>query len=539
MDPKFDFSAFSDAQIATAYDKAAAAGDWSNALMIKSEMDKRSAKPTAQTNMTEQAMSGLYEGLASGFGAPVDIVGAGLRKLGAPVPEDAFGGSESIKRGLGLLSGGQAIAEAGPQTQGQRIVRGAAESIGGSVPATLGMIGAGAQLATKGTGTAWDAFKSLLKSGAEEAKSAPAAYAATEAAISGSGGAARGAVETSFPDNPTAQTIAEFLGAIGGAAAVKTASRLASKATNAAMTPEDLKSTAGDMYNAIRTSNVVLPPSATGAIHQNVVNVLDDAGALHMVGNKVSVAQDYPKVSSAYELLKLYAGKDMDAKRVLTIRQSIANRMNDAEGTERRLLRLMLKQFDAETGNLSPDIKAANALYSRAMKAEQIGDMMDVARLNASRYSQSGIENAIRQEFRALAKAIVRGTETGWTPDEVTQINRIVEGGSMENIARFAGKFSPKGVVSAATSLGVPFSAAMKVTGDPYVSGAVAAGVGATGKAGELTAAALQKENVNALMQSILQGRNMTPAAQDKLRAALTAYLAGQAGQAGANFTAQ
>ena len=219
----------------------------------------------------------------------------------------------------------------------------------------------------------------------------------------------------------------------------------------------------------------------------------------------------------------------MTGANILRMRQAISGRLADAQGTEKNLLRNMLRQFDEYTGEVAPTIKTANALYARAMKADQLEEMMELAKIRAGQYSQSGMENAIRTEFRQLARRIVKGQELGWTPDEVQQIMQIAEGGTMENVARFVGKFAPRGVVSAGVTMGLPYSAAMQVTGDPYVSGAAALGVGAVGEAGSQVAAQLQQGNVDRLMKSILQGRNLSRPAEARLRAALTAYLGGQA----------
>jgi hypothetical protein len=542
---ELDLSQFPTSKIETAFQRALDNGDMPSALMFKAELDKRSKTSTpsqigGDTGIVEQGLSGLYEGLASGAGAPVDIIGAGLRKIGVNVPEDAFGGSESIKRGLGLLSGGQAISDVAPQTQAQRIVRGAGEAIGEALPAAATIATAGPKAVASAAPTLYNTGKRLLAGAREEAATAPAAYYGTEAVMSGAGGAAGSTVEQAFPENPTAKMVAEFLGATAGGAVSNVGNRLLQAKPSGPLTAQELKQVAGDIYDSVKTSDVIVEPQQTANIFTNAAKFLDDEGLIDVTRGKVTVDDDFPKLKSVYEDIKAYAGKPLEAKRALAIRKSIARRLNDTttQPSERMLLRRVLTQFDEQIGDLAPEIKSANAIYSRAMKADHLDDMMEIARLDASRYSQSGVENAIRQQFRNLAKSIVRGKELGWTQDEVSQINQIAEGGTMENIARFIGKFSPEGVVSAGVALGGPFSAAYKITGEPITSAAVAGMVGATGKAGKMTAAALQKQNVDKLLQSIVQGRNVSKPVENRLRAALTAYLMSQGVSAGSELAA-
>jgi len=176
----------------------------------------------------------------------------------------------------------------------------------------------------------------------------------------------------------------------------------------------------------------------------------------------------------------------------------------------------------------TPEIKVANSMYARAMKAEQVEELRELAGMRAT--AQNGdMENALRTEFRILLRRIVKGQEQGWSREEVDQLKQIVEGGSAENMARFVGKFSPTGVVSLGVSAGLPYSAVYGATRDPALASAAAGATMTAGFAGKQAGAALQQQNIDRLYQSIVQGRNMSPAAQMRLRAALTSYLAGQA----------
>jgi len=77
---------------------------------FRQNMPTEQAAP--QRGLAEQAMAiptqaaaGVNDRLADVLGAPVDLAGKGLRAIGVPVPEDAFGGSASIRSGIRSLTG--------------------------------------------------------------------------------------------------------------------------------------------------------------------------------------------------------------------------------------------------------------------------------------------------------------------------------------------------------------------------------------------------------------------------------------------------
>jgi hypothetical protein len=524
-----DFSKILTVDLEKALKKAIDAEDMANALLFEAELKKRASENGADTNMVEQGVSGLYEGLAKGAGGPVDLLTAGLNKLGANI-ENPVGGRESIESLFQALSNQKAISEVEPQTAAQRIARGTGQVLGETVPATTAIVAAGPKALSMASDTTYAAFKNALAQVRGEATKAPVAFAATEASTAVGGGLAEKSVAEVLPDNPTAQMVANILGAVAGGKVSEVPERLMQSKVTGPLTAEELKQEAGRLYDRQREQGLSAQPEVTQAIESDVFSYLDQAGYLAPVkgSNRVIVATDYTKLRPVYKMLEAYAEKGMTAANIQTLRRSIAGRMRDAKGEERNALRNVLRIFDENTAQLAPEIKVANAMYARAMKAEQIEDLQELASTTAQS-ANGDMENALRQEFRGLLRKIIRGTEKGWSKDEVDQLKQIVEGGSAENMMRFIGKFKPRGVVSAGLGAGVPFGLAMNVTGDPIVSGTVAGGVAATGYAGQAAGAALQQQNIDRLYQSIVQGRNMTPAAQMRLRAALTSYLAGQA----------
>ena len=375
-----------------------------------------------------------------------------------------------------------------------------------------------------GAPTAWNAFKNVIAEVRGQAAKAPAAFAASEGTMSAASGASGTAVEEIFPENPTAKMIAELLSAGAGAVGVRTAERIFTKTPKGPLSADDMANAAGKLYDDQIENGLSAQPDVTAPMVDNIFKRLDMQGIILPDGK---VDPEYGKINNIVQI-EQYAKNGMTGAQILRMRKIITGRINDSEGSQKNALRNILREFDTATAEIAPTIKTANALYSRAMKADQMEEMAALAKSRAA--SQNGdFENALRTEFRMLHRRIIKGQEAGWTEAERQEIGRIVEGGPLENMLRFVGKLSPKGAVSISASVGLPAALAMQVTGDPYIAATVAGGVAGTGLAANRAAGAVQMSNVDRLMQSMLQGRNLSKPAEDRLRAAATAYLAGQA----------
>lgn len=528
-----NLSRFTDADLESAAQKALANEDYANALLFENELAKRAKKVEKEANKTslgEQALTGTYEGLARGLGAPVDILTSGYEALTGREIERPIGGAQSLRDLFQALSGGEAMTDVAPQTTAQRVVRGGTEAVGEAIPAAATLALAGPKAAVAAAPSLYQGAKGALAQVRTEAAKAPGMFAGTEAATAFGAGVAGRAVEEVLPDSPTAQMVGEIIGAIGGAKTAGIADRLMTKAPTGPMSAADMKAEAGRLYEYQKREGLSAQPEVTENIFGQVFRYLDEDGFLEPVrrSNKVRVGADYAKLRPVYNMLEAYMDKGMTAANIQTLRRSIAGRMGDASGSEKNALRNVLRIFDENTAELAPEIKVANALYSRAMKADQIEELLELAQTRATTANMD-LENAIRTEFRPLLRRIIQGKERGWSQGERDQIAQIVEGGTTENMMRFIGKFAPTGVVSLGVTAGLPYSMAYSATRDPAIAAGAAGAMMATGLAGRTAAARLQKQNVDRLYQSMIQGRNMTPAAQDRLYAALTSYFTSQA----------
>jgi hypothetical protein len=142
----------------------------------------------------------------------------------------------------------------------------------------------------------------------------------------------------------------------------------------------------------------------------------------------------------------------------------------------------------------SAAFKAGLDAYSRGAKADIIDDMIDRAGVDARTWNQSGSENAIRSEFRRLYKN--KAKIRLFTPEERAAIRGVATGGSLGLIARYIGKFAPRGVVSA--GMGTVIGAPLGPFGPPIVW--------AAGEAGRRASDAIIRRRVDRTSELIRSG---------------------------------
>ena len=524
---------FTREQLLAGVDRAIAAGDLVAAQQLLAEANR--VAPPPQTSLPVQTMSGVNEGIAGALGTPIDLLNKGLGMVGMS-SDYPVGGSQSLKDLFQAMTGGTAISDVPPQTTAQKIARRGGQEVGSALPMAATMAVSAPTAVANAAPSVLNAGRQLWSDVGTAFRDAPGKFMANEAAAAAGGGAAAGAVEQAFPDNPTAETIAQLVGGLGGSLAANTVERLATRLPKGPQSVADLKAAAGDLFDDVRQANMAFPATTFGNIGAAARVIARDQGILMPNGR---IDPEYTKVQGVLNLLDLYArGTVIDPAQILATRQGISSRARDAAGTsEGVILRRILKEFDNETSQLAPQIGVANAMYQRAMKGETLTDLLDIARVNAGQFSQSGMENAVRGQFRDLARRIVRGQEVGWSPDEVTAINQIAAGGTLDNALRFIGKFAPRGPVSASAGMGTVGAGVMSATRDPYMAAAAAGAFGGTGLAANLAAGKLQERAVQDLIEKVISGRPLTDQGKQRMRAALTAYLTGAGAQAVAQPT--
>lgn len=138
--------------------------------------------------------------------------------------------------------------------------------------------------------------------------------------------------------------------------------------------------------------------------------------------------------------------------------------------------------------------KAANAQFN----LKDINQALKNAELNAAASGTgANVDNATRQAFKPLAKD--PDYQRGFTKPEIDQLNRIIEGGPLQNILRNVGKFSPNGVVSTAGTLGGAYAVGDLAGLTPQEKAVLIGAVMGGGLASRKISEAIGRRNVDVL----------------------------------------
>lgn len=313
------------------------------------------------------------------------------------------------------------------------------------------------------------------------------------------------------PTSPVAQ---EALGAIGGALE---ASKLPPVIPNVGMIPsyarmagatqpaiaeatQTVRPAVTQMAQALRKQpSIVETAPTTEALAQRsteLFNVAKQSGvelnAKDFATNMASIAKDlrnegydprlYPKLAVAVEELT-NAQIPKDFNELSTLRKFIQNAQRSTEPQERKLATTLKEDFDAYVSTIPESSivggnkqgltawKEARDTYSKLSKSEIFTNMLERAELDKSKFTQSGTENSLATQLRNLAKNDKQMRL--FTKAEQEAIREAAKGGTMQNLLKFYGRFTPSGPVSGIFAGGAIM--ANPAVGIPLELGAIAA----------------------------------------------------------------
>jgi hypothetical protein len=192
---------------------------------------------------------------------------------------------------------------------------------------------------------------------------------------------------------------------------------------------------------------------------------------------------------------------DISLSKLDQLRQIASDAKGSVKPADQRLASKIVDSIDDFVDNLgqkdvtSGDPKAAGALsearnlYQRQKKAETIDNLIKRAEISAPNFSASGLENALRTEFRSLAKNDKQMKR--FTPEERSAIIKVAKGGPVENSLRIIGKLSPEGAIPIMANLAAASAtggSSLALTGAAWASrrGATAMTLRNANAAGEL-----------------------------------------------------
>jgi len=238
-----------------------------------------------------------------------------------------------------------------------------------------------------------------------------------------------------------------------------------------ALSTQALDRIATDRYDQLQRSGVQLKTD-------EFVNAMDDiAKGLRQEGY---TPKAFPKVAGAIEELTSTA-QPKDWTELQALRKMIRSGQKSIEPEERRMASILLDDYDnylmtvPKESIASGDMKNAGQLwsearnaYSKMKKSEVFEDMLNEAKLDRSKFTQSGEENSLAKQLRQLAKNDKKMRL--FTKDEQDAIEQAAKGGNVQNMLKFFGRFAPTGVVPVGLSVGTTALAPM--IGIPLTIGA-------------------------------------------------------------------
>lgn len=211
------------------------------------------------------------------------------------------------------------------------------------------------------------------------------------------------------------------------------------------------------------------------------------------------VLEEFEKLKGSNKTLD-----DMDA-----LRQMARDAASSQNPADRRVGIIIRNKIDNFIENVPAGDKAgvdalreARGYWSRARKGDVIEDLLFDARLDsAGTFTGAGVENAIRREFKKLAKS---DDFRLFNKEEQRAILDVVQGGPFSNATRFIGKFAPTGVVSGGIGTSLGSLLGLGATGGPVglVGAAVIPAVGAVGRVAATRATKSAADKASAKMRA-------------------------------------
>jgi hypothetical protein len=263
----------------------------------------------------------------------------------------------------------------------------------------------------------------------------------TQTAISAPA-AAVGQYVTEATGSPLAGMLAG--GATGGVAGIR------GRKAESAPTAAQLKDQASLAYKKSAEAGAVIKPESLEAAGNRIVNnvtskiIIDpevDTGAMAII-RRLQKTFDEPQTLEQLDLTRQF------------IRDEQAG-----GGRNSKFARESLKGFDdyidsigkkdivaGDSAQAIGSLKTARDLWKRSNKTQIVEDLLESAELRSGNYSQSGIENSLRQRLVKLADS---EDMKFFTIGEQEAIKAAAKGGKVQNVLKWMGKLSPSSVIAA------------------------------------------------------------------------------------------
>jgi hypothetical protein len=344
----------------------------------------------------------------------------------------------------------------------------------------------------------------------------------------GAGGAAAPTALREYGDveDPYAAMTSSLLGAVVGGRAVAGAGNVARGVGNTARmavtpTPDELRLQARGAYARAENAGVTYDPTAVQTFGQNLSQTLRNTGFDETLHPRAAVA--LRRIQEAGAPGPSGAAAPVRFEDLETLRRISRNARLSLDPDERRIGGIIAREIDnftlrppanavagGDSAAASAAIREARSAWSRMRKSDEIEELVERARLSATG-SGGRMDEALRNEFANLARSIQRGSNPGFTPAEVANIERIAraEGGRLGTrfLSQLAPGFTtPRGVISTLAQTG-----GMAAAGGDTTMAALAIPTMATGYGARLLRNSLGEFEANRLAAGMRRGDVTAP----------------------------
>lgn len=175
--------------------------------------------------------------------------------------------------------------------------------------------------------------------------------------------------------------------------------------------------------------------------------------------------KELSNITDLVSILKSESGP-RDLQQLQDLRAAIKSSANPNDANAYRIMKIVLNDFDDYLDNIprqsllagDPEkgIKAwssARQMFNQEKKADVFDTMLSNLGVEQQKFGQSGAENYLSNELRKLAKNDKQMRL--FSKSEQAEIRKAAEGGSIQNMLRYIGRFAPIGALPQLGTLGL------------------------------------------------------------------------------------
>jgi hypothetical protein len=371
---------------------------------------------------------GAYDELASAVGTPINAVGRLM------AGEDSINGMGDVLPFIGrsfqdTRQGQQAVVD-------QAYERSPAAAIAGDLTGSLGLglLSGGANI----TGIARPTIAGMAGRGALEGGATGSA--------GGFNAAPEDTLESRAASTATGGATGAVLGALTGGVI---GGRMASNQARAVPTTDELFADARTLYQGGKAAGSA-PPQLSNDISDAMESV---ARSKNVILPNGELNPTYTALNGVLKVSEAYKGRPLSMEELQRIRENIRDVVANPEPGVQRIGMDMLDEFNKFAYKAFPELEEADDIYWKAKTGELIEKMGRLAQARSGQYSQSGMENALRAEFRAIERQIIKGKVKGLPKELEEQISRVAQGDELQDFARWVSKFGIQNPLTSSTGI--------------------------------------------------------------------------------------